>query len=284
MPKFLIGAAVIAAAPFVCAALSPTLAQTRDEIREQQEQLYQQQQEQQQEPQAPAYAAPTAPPFDEDARAPVRSAGGGSLTAQLLDRVSRLEDQVRSLRGRVDELQNQVQTQTAQLNKQIGDMNFAMQQSHAAAPAPAAVPQAAAPSAAPSYAPAVPVHRTPEMALRAANAAIAHRDYNGAADLAREALAGGGPHAVQAQFVLAQALAGQGNQGGAAAAYYTAYTKQPHGPFAPDALLHVGSSLIATGDDNAACEALGQLRAGFPSARPGVLKQAAALRVRAHCH
>jgi TolA-binding protein len=138
-------------------------------------------------------------------------------------------------------------------------------------------------TAPPSVAPVI--HRTPEIALRQATAALSHHDYSGAADLAREAMsAGGGVHASQAQYVLGQALAGQGNNGGAAAAYYTAYTKQPRGPFAADALLHVGSSLIATGDTNAACEALGQFRASFPTARPGLLKQAAVLRTRARCH
>ena len=156
-----------------------------------------------------------------------------------------------------------------------------MQQGHAA-PAPAAPEAEPPPSAAPPVPSAVP--RTPEAALRGANVAIAHRDYAGAADLARQALAAGGVHTVQAQFVLAEALSGQGNHGAAAAAYYTAYTKQPRGPLAADALLHVGGSLVATGDTNAACEALGELRANFPTARPGILKQASYLRTRAHCH
>ena len=257
---------------------APALAQTRDEIRQEQEQLYQQQQLQQQQQN---YANPTAPPLgggDTEASPP----GRGGLTTQLLDRVSRLEDEVRTLRGRVDEQQNELQTQSAALNKQIGDLNFAMQQGHGA-PSPGA--PASAPVPIPTPAPPPNIHRTPEAALRQANAALARHDYTGAADLAREAVgAGSGVHSSQAQYVLGEALAGQGNNGGAAAAYYGAYTKQPHGPFAPDALLHVGSSLIATGDDNAACEALGQLRANFPAARPGLVKQAAFLRTRAHCH
>ena len=252
----------------------PAKSQTRDEIRQQQEQLYEQQQQQQLQG---AYPNPTAPPFGGGDQAPPN--GGANLTAQLLDRVTRLEDEVRTLRGRVDELQNEVQTQTATLNKQIGDLSFAAQQGHPIPPAAIAPSRAAPPSAAPPPS----AHLTPEAQLRQANAALARRDYPTAADLARQAAATGG-HPAQAQYVLAEALAGEGNHGGAAAAYYGAYTKQPHGPFAGDALLHVGASLIATGDDNAACEALGQFRANFPTARPGLLKQAAALRVRARCH
>ena len=268
-------------------AAAPALAQTREEIRQRDEQLYQQSQDQ------PSYASPTAPALGGEGGGspPIRS-GAGGLTAQLLDRVITLEGQVRTLQGRVDELQNQLQTQTAGLNKQIGDLSFAVQQGAGRGAPPAAAPAEAAPSfaspaprgAAPSVA-AAPAHLTPEMALRQANAALAHHDYPGAADLARQAMsAGGGVHASQAQYVLGEALAGQGNNGGAAASYYSAYTKQPRGPFAADALLHVGSSLIATGDTNAACEALGQFRASFPTARPGLLKQAALLRTRAHCH
>ena len=269
-------------------AAAPVLAQTRDEIRQRDEQLYQQSQDQ------PSYANPTAPPLGgEDGSArPARTGGAGGLTAQLLDRVTTLEGQVRTLQGRVDELQNQLQTQTAGLNKQIGDLSFAVQQGAGHAAPQAEAPVGAAPAfagpaprtAAASLA-AAPVHLTPEIALRQANAALAHHDYPGAADLAHQAMsAGGGVHASQAQYVLGEALAGQGNNGGAAAAYYGAYTKQPRGPFAADALLHVGSSLIATGDTNAACEALGQFRASFPTARSGLLKQAAVLRARARCH
>ena len=265
---------------------APAFAQTRDEIRQRDEQLYQQSQDQQ------SYANPTAPPLGgEGGEAPPARSGSG-LTAQLLDRVLTLEGQVRTLQGRVDELQNQLQTQTAGLSKQIGDLSFAVQQGGAHPAGSAAAPVGAAPSfaspaprvaAPPAVAPVV--HPTPEIALRQATAALAHHDYAGAADLARQAMnAGGGVHASQAQYVLGQALAGQGNNGGAAAAYYTAYTRQPRGPFAADALLHVGSSLIATGDTNAACEALGQFRTSFPTARPGLLKQAAVLRTRARCH
>ena len=49
------------------------------------------------------------------------------FVAQLLSRVSALEDQVRQLRGRVDETQNQVQRQGADLGKRIDDLAFQVQ-------------------------------------------------------------------------------------------------------------------------------------------------------------
>jgi len=39
----------------------------------------------------------------------------------LLGRVQRLEDEVRSLRGRIDEIDNARQRQAEDFNKQIGD-------------------------------------------------------------------------------------------------------------------------------------------------------------------
>ncbi len=63
----------------------------------------------------------------------------GDLTARLLTRVAALEDQVRTLTGRVDELANQAKRQDETLTKQIGDLNFRLQTlegggSHAAPP------------------------------------------------------------------------------------------------------------------------------------------------------
>jgi TolA-binding protein len=58
---------------------------------------------------------------------PPPTGSGNDLLAQLLSRVSTLEDQVRQLRGRVDELQNQVERQSADLGKRIDDMAFQAQ-------------------------------------------------------------------------------------------------------------------------------------------------------------
>jgi TolA-binding protein len=69
---------------------------------------------------------------------PPPSAGGSDVTAQLLVRVQQLEDEVRQLRGRTDELQNQLQQQIADLGKRIDDLT------QAAAAAAAAARQAAA--------------------------------------------------------------------------------------------------------------------------------------------
>ena len=67
---------------------------------------------------APAYAPPMAPPVPRGQPAP----GASDLTAQLLARVGDLEERVRELRGRVDELTNGMQQSRADTEKEIGEM------------------------------------------------------------------------------------------------------------------------------------------------------------------
>lgn len=222
------------------------------------------------------------------------NAGGGDgagLTPQLLDRVQTLEDEVRTMRGELDQLTNQVQQQNATLTKQIGDMNFALQQGHGGAPASAGSapdqgPGSDMPSASPApvAAPPVQVKRTPESSLAAGNAALAHRDYAGAQSAARDVLAGPrSPRQVDAQYLLAQSLAGQKQYQQAAVAYYDAYNRAPRSARAPDALLGVSASLLALGDKPSACQALSKVRAEFPSPTQRVRAATTSLRSRAGC-
>jgi len=50
--------------------------------------------------------------------------GGGDIAAQLLSRVQAMEEQVRQLRGRIDETQNLITRQNADLSKRIDDLTF----------------------------------------------------------------------------------------------------------------------------------------------------------------
>nr|WP_321983491.1 tetratricopeptide repeat protein [uncultured Lichenicoccus sp.] len=211
----------------------------------------------------------------------VDQGAGSPLTSQLLDRVATLEAQVRGQRGQLDQLNNQVQQQNAALSKQIGDLGFAIQQGHPGGGATAAQPDNAAP---PPPAPASPARRTPELTLQQGNAALARRDYAGAQAAAREVLAGPkGPRQTDAQFMLAQSLAGQRQYQQAATAYYDVYTHAPRSGRAPDALLGVSASLLALGDKTDACQALQKLRTEFPSPQPRVRNASLALRGRAGC-
>ncbi len=231
--------------------------------------------------------------------APPPASSGGDLTPQLLDRVSRLEDEVRQLRGRLDEEDNARQQAEANLAKQLGDLEFRLGNGGAGgvpapppgrpegtlSPPPSNLGQSLAPPRATpplSVQPVAP--RTPELALRDANAALARRDYASAEAAAREVLASGrGPRTTDAQYVLAQSLAGQRNYQAAAVAYDDAYNRNARGSRAPDSLLGLANSLNAIGDKRAACQTLDKLRAEFPAARPDLREPIAAARTRAAC-
>jgi TolA-binding protein len=229
-----------------------------------------------------AYAPP--PPSDSG------GGGGSDINAQLLERISQLEDEVRQLRGRLDESDNAHRQAEADLNKQIGDLQFKLNGGAGTAPGLPAGPMLSPPPgvlspgrAAPPGPP--PARRTPEVALGAGYAALARRDYAGAEAAAREVLAAGrGPRGADAQFLLAQALAGERNYAAAAIAYDDSYKRNAHGLRGADSLLGLANSLTALGDKPAACQALLQLHAAFPVAPPALRPGIAAARGRAGCH
>lgn len=215
------------------------------------------------------------------------SSASGDLVAQLLSRVGALEDQVRQLRGRVDELQNQTDRQSADLAKKMDDLAFQSQNPGAGGPGPQQPrpmppplsPQPGALSLAPGppqpmppQPPGAPVKRTPEMAMQEGNAALARRDYTAAEQSAREVLTGyrTSPRAYDAQFLLAQSLIGQRQYSQAAIAYDDTYNRSRRGGHAEDALLGLANSLIAINEKKAACDTLGKLRTEFPTQRPDV--------------
>ena len=221
----------------------------------------------------PSYAAPSG------------GGGGSGLEAQLLDRVQTLEEQVRRLRGQLDEQSNTLRRSQESLAKQIDDMNFRAGNSGGPA-ASGATPQSAPPrpAATPDSSPAPTAKRTPEIALQDGNAALARRDYTAAESAAREVLASkNSPRAGDANFLLAQSLMGQRNFQGAAISYDDAYSRSKTGSRAPDALLGLANALTGLNDRNASCATLDKLRREFPSARGAVRETAATLRARNGC-
>lgn len=225
------------------------------------------------------------------------SAGTSEITGQLLSRVESLEEQIRRLRGRIDETANQTQRQSEELGKQIGDLGFRVQSLEGGAPAASRPPQgsvaspAATPLAVPSTLPPAASasvnagRRTPEIAIQDGNAALARRDFVAAEAAAREVLNNNktSPRAYDAQLLLAQALVGRREFSQAAIAYDDSYKRNRHGARAPDALLGLANSLIAINEKHAACDTLKQLATEFPSPRPDLRDGVAASRSRAGC-
>lgn len=229
---------------------------------------------------APVPIAPQVRGYPQGGAYPGHPGGGGEIATQLLDRVTTLEEEVRRLRGQLDEQANQSRRRDDELNKQVGDLAFRLQQAGAGT----AAPSAPGPSA-PAEPRAASPRRTPELAMQEGNAALARRDYAAAEAAAREVLAAGrgAPRAADAHFLLAQALAGRRDHQAAALAFDEAYNRSRTGSRAPEALLGLANSLVALNERPAACATLDKLRAEFPDARAGVRDAAAAARGRAGC-
>lgn len=249
---------------------------------------------------------------------PPPSSGGSDLVAQLLARVGTLEDQVRQLRGQIDQTQNQAQRQGADLGKRIDDLSFQVQNPQGGQPpATGAVPprpmsppppslqpaplplqpgapppppppgsfSAGAPPPGQPPVPAGPVKRTPELAMQEGNAALARHDYANAEQAAREVLNNyrTSPRAYDAQFLLAQALIGERQYSQAAIAYDDTYNRARKGAHAPEALLGLADSLIAINERKAACDTLTKLRMEYPAPRPDVRDAIASASQRSGC-
>ena len=227
------------------------------------------------------------------APAPVVSSGSGDLSAGLLDRIGQLEDQVRRLQGRVDEVDNARQRQGDDLKKDLDDLNFKLGSAPAAAAPTVAPPATSSPAAKPLNAPAATapatttpaaVRRTPELAMQEGNAALARRDYSAAEAAAKEVLSfPKSPRAYDGQFLLAQAQAGKKDFQGAAVAYDDTYSKSRTGAHAQDALVGLANALTALNEKRAACATLDKLRAEFPTPRADLKESIAGARSKAAC-
>jgi len=257
------------------------------ELRQELQMMQQAQQSGSQTP--PSYAPQPVAPYPSQGGAPQ---GGSDVAAELVVRVSALEEQMRDLQGKVDDLNNQLQRQHDDLTKQIGDLQFKLGQGGAPAggnpPGDQLTPDApeSAPRLAPPEKPAAPPpppHRTAENALHEGNAALARRDYAAAAAAAREVLASHSVRSTDAQFLLARAESGEHKYREAAADYYLAYNREPKASAAPVALLGVANALIDMNDKADACQALAKLGAEFPKMSPTLHAAEVSARKRAAC-
>jgi TolA-binding protein len=219
------------------------------------------------------------------------------LLNQLLERVGAMEEEVRRMRGRLDETEFRNRQLSQTLEKLQGDVDFRLQQlesggggrsrnrgeggggfgggsGSAEQPPPAPPPRQAAP----------PPPRTPERVMAEGQAALSRRDYASAESAAREVLAArNAPRAADAQLLLAEALAGKRDYAGAALAYNDAYTRGRSSPKAPDALLGLANSFTNLGHRREACDTLDDLRSNYPNLRSAQAERAAETRRRAGC-
>ncbi len=218
------------------------------------------------------------------------AAPSGELLTQLLDRVGALEEEVRRMRGRLDETEFRNRQLSQAVEKLQGDVDFRLQQlegggrSRRGDAGGSGAAEPAAPSAPRPAAAAPPPPRTPERVIAEGQAALNRRDYAAAEAAAREALATrNSPRAAEAQLLLADALAGKRDFAGAALAYNDAYTRGRSGTKAPDALLGLANSFTNLGHRREACDTLDDLRSNYPNLRSAQAERAAEMRRRAGC-
>lgn len=220
------------------------------------------------------------------------------LVGQLLDRVARMEEDLRILRGRAEQSEFRERTLQERLEKLEGDIDFRLQQIEgqrqgnaaptgrppAAATATAPAASNAAPAAAAGAARPAATPRTPQRALAEGQAALGRREWPVAEAAAREVIAARDtPRLVDAQILLGASLTGRRDFAGAAVAYDDAYRRGPQGSRAPEAMLGVANALIGLNNNRDACNQLNDLRTRFPNLRGAVAERATDARRRAQC-
>jgi TolA-binding protein len=209
----------------------------------------------------------------------------------LLDRVSRMEEDLRQLRGRTEQAEFRERQLRERVEKMEGDVDFRLQQleqrggaaaATTARPGNAATPPAATPPAQQPAAAAGP--RPPQRAISEGQAALGRRDFNAAEAAAREVIASrDGARQVDAQMLLGDALLGKRDFAGAAIAYDDARRRSPQGSRAPEATVGIANAFIGLNNNRDACAVLGDLRSSSPNLSGPVAERAADARRRAQC-
>ncbi len=223
--------------------------------------------------------------------APVSGAGAGDLQLRLND----LEDQVRTLTGRVEELGHKLDQTNMDLQsfKEANDMRLQDIQKGtapdgaAATAGPSAAPAAAASST--SRAPAAPTVTlptgTPQVQYDFAIDLLKRGDFPKARDSFQQFLQQHPKDALSgnAQYWLGETYYVQGQYKDAADSFLKGYTTYSKSAKAPDSLLKLGMTLAALKQKDAACATFGQLKEQFPSASPAIVARNKQERQRVGC-
>ncbi len=213
----------------------------------------------------------------------------GTIGNTPLERLNSIESELQRLTAKTENLENRINRITTDGTNRVGDLEFRLCELEAGCdvsalgdtPSLGGVDSAAE---IPTPAPA-PVTGTPSLAIgegtdfQRAQAALASGDFRGAADqLAAFGQAyPGSPLSQQAHYLRGQALEGLGEMTNAARAYLDAFSGNPTGAIAPDALYKLGFSLGSIGQTQDACITLTEVETRFPG-NPAVLEAQSAKR------
>lgn len=211
------------------------------------------------------------------------SAGNATAGGSTLERVDAIEAELRRLTAKTEELQFRVERVVKDGTNRIGDLEFRLVELEGGdvsklgetttlggdMPAPAAVEETPQPAA---VVPETPTEEAPQLAVseeadfNAARAALEAGDFVDAA--AKFKAFGetypGSPLGVKAQLAQGAAYEGQGDLTGAARAYLAAFSAEPNGSDAPEALFRLGKGLGRLGQTSEACVTLSEVSLRFP--------------------
>ena len=201
------------------------------------------------------------------------SVDGGSSP---LERLNAIEAELQRLTSKTEELEFRINRITTDGTNRIGDLEFRLCEledgcdigqlgdtpSLGGVDSAAAVPQPAPPP--PAGGPALALGEQADFD-RAKGSFEAGNAAEGAQLLATfiESYPGS-PLAAEAHYLRGQALEQQANMTDAARAYLSAFSANPQGPQAPDALFKLGASLGALGQTQDACITLTEVGIRFP--------------------
>lgn len=194
-----------------------------------------------------------------------------------LDRLNAIEAQLQRLTSKTEELEFRVNRITQDGTNRIGDLEFRLCELEEACdiatlgdtPSLGGVDnEANVPVATPALAdtgPALAVGEADD--YKRAQEALASGDFRSAADqlAAFGATYPGSPIAADAALLRGEALENLGEMTEAARAYLSAFSTNPTGGKAPDALFKLGASLGTLGQTQDACVTLGEVGVRFPS-------------------
>ncbi|MFQ1699146.1 tol-pal system protein YbgF [Loktanella agnita] len=193
-----------------------------------------------------------------------------------LDRLNAIESELQRLTSKTEELEFRVNRITVDGTNRIGDLEFRLCELETTCdigqlgdtPSLGGVDNGAGvPTAIPAPAtggPAVAIGEQTD--IERAQEALASGDFRGAADqLATFAETyPGSPLETDANYLRGEALEGLGQMTEAARAYLAAFSGNPTGPKAPDALFKLGASLGEIGQTQDACLTLAEVDVRFP--------------------
>lgn len=225
------------------------------------------------------------------------SGGVSSFSTDSQVRLGELEDQMRSMMGRIEELGHKldVMNQDLQTYKEANDLRFQNgggasaatgADASAASTASSAAANVAAPARVADAAPTVALpNGTPQVQYDFAIDLLKRGDFPKARDGFKQFLQAHpkDPLAGNAQYWLGETYYVQGQYKDAADSFLKGYTTYSKSTKAPDSLLKLGMTLVALKQKDAACATFGQLKEQFPSASPAIVARNKQERQKAGC-